>query len=284
MQTYLDYLRDGVRRLREAGSDEASYEARLILMAASGLSRTGLISAETEAVPEDVAGRFDEMLRERQTRRPLQHILGTTEFYGLEFICDPRALIPRPDSEVVVEAALRLIPDGQAMIVADLGTGSGCLLSAILANRPDVRGTGVEASPDAASLARENISRLGLAGRASVFEGSWADWPDWEGAGLVISNPPYIASAEIGTLSPEVRLHDPMAALDGGADGLHAYREIISLAAARLPPGAWLVFEIGHDQKEAVSGLLEAADFAAIGSARDLGGNDRAVWAQKRSI
>ncbi|MEZ5986828.1 MAG: peptide chain release factor N(5)-glutamine methyltransferase [Hyphomonas sp.] len=284
MQTYQDYLRDGVRRLREAGIDEAPHEARLILMAASGLSRTGLISAEPEIVPDGVAGRFDEMIRERQARRPLQHILGTTEFYGLEFICDPRALIPRPDSEIVVEAALRLIPDGQAMTVADLGTGSGCLLSAILSNRPDVRGTGVEASPDAASLARENISRLGLGERASVFEGSWVDWPDWEGAGLVISNPPYIASAEIGTLSPEVRLHDPMAALDGGADGLNAYREIIALAAARLPPGAWLVFEIGHDQKEAVSGLLEAADFAAIASARDLGGNDRAVWAQKRSI
>jgi release factor glutamine methyltransferase len=148
--------------LREAGIEEAGHEVRLMMVAASGLSRTGLISAETDIVPGEIAERFADMLRKRQARQPLQHILGTTEFFGLEFLCDARALIPRPDSEIVVEAALRLIPEGEAMTVADLGTGSGCLLAAILANRPQVRGVGVEASPQAASLARENFSRLGL--------------------------------------------------------------------------------------------------------------------------
>lgn len=281
MQTYQALLRAGIEGLREAGIEEAGHEVRLMMMAASGLSRTGLISAETDVVPDEVAGHFAGMLRKRQARQPLQHILGTTEFYGLEFLCDARALIPRPDSEIVVEAALCLIPEGEALAVADLGTGTGCLLAAILANRPEARGVGVEASPEAANLARENFARLGLETRATVFEGSWADWPDWYEAALIISNPPYIASAEIGSLAPEVRAHDPMAALDGGKDGLSAYRQIISLAGGTLKPGAWLVFEIGHDQKDAVTGLLEAENFTAIGAARDLGGNDRAVWGRK---
>ncbi len=281
MQTYQESLRTGTQSLRAAGIDEANHEVRLMMMAASGLSRTGLISAEADPVPDDVAGRFDEMLRKRQARQPLQHILGTTEFYGLEFLCDARALIPRPDSEVVVEAALRLIPEGTEMTLADLGTGTGCLLAALLANRPQLRGVGVEASPEAASLARENLARLGLADRAAVFDGSWADWQDWHTASLIISNPPYIASDEIADLAPEVRTHDPMAALDGGADGLAAYREIIGLARQYLNPGAWLVLEIGHDQKEAVSGLLETAKFAEIGASKDLGGNDRVIWARK---
>jgi release factor glutamine methyltransferase len=281
VQTYQELLRDGADRLREAGIEEAGHEVRLMLMAASSLSRTGLISAEPDAVPDEVAVRFDEMLRKRQTRQPLQHILGSTEFYGLEFICDGRALIPRPDSEVVVEAALRRIPEGEAMIVADLGTGTGCLLAATLANRPRVRGVGVEASPQAASLARENLTRLKLQDRATVFEGSWADWPDWQTADLVISNPPYIASSEIAGLAPEVRAHDPVSALDGGEDGLLAYREIVELARVYLKPGAWLVFEIGHDQKKAVSGLLELTEFTEIGASKDLGGNDRAVWGRK---
>ena len=281
MATYEECLRTGTQQLRDAGIEEAALEARLMLMAVSGFSRTGLISAGTDPVPEDIAARFREMLRERQTRRPLQHILGMAEFFGLEFLCDERALIPRPDSEVVVEAALHLIPEGAGVVVADLGTGTGCLLSAILANRPGARGVGVEASAQAASLARENLARLGLAARAAVFEGSWADWPDWQAADLIVSNPPYIASAEIAGLAPEVRAHDPMAALDGGEDGLVAYREIIRLSGQHMKPGAWLVFEIGYDQKDAVSGQLEVAEFTEIGSSKDLGGNDRAVWGRK---
>lgn len=281
MATYEECLRTGTQQLRDAGIEEAALEARLMLMAVSGVSRTGLISAGTDPVPEDIAARFREMLRERQTRRPLQHILGMAEFFGLEFLCDERALIPRPDSEVVVEAALHLIPEGAGVVVADLGTGTGCLLSAILANRPGARGVGVEASAQAASLARENLARLGLAARAAVFEGSWADWPDWQAADLIVSNPPYIASAEIAGLAPEVRAHDPMAALDGGEDGLVAYREIIRLSGQHMKPGAWLVFEIGYDQKDAVSGQLELAEFTEIGSSKDLGGNDRAVWGRK---
>ena len=282
LKTHIDCQREGTRRLRAAGIDAAGLEARLLLMAATGLTRTGLIAAGQDRMEADAVGRFDAMLRERLTRRPLQHIVGTTEFFGLEFVCDGRALIPRADSEVVVEAALDRLAADSSCLIADLGTGSGCLLAAILVNRGNARGVGVEASPAAASLARENFERLGLSARTDVFEGSWRDWADWAAADLIISNPPYIASGEIPSLAPEVRGHDPLAALDGGVDGLRAYREIIALASERMKPGAWIVFEIGHDQKDAVSGWLQAADFTEIGTCRDLGGNDRAVWARKR--
>lgn len=223
---------------------------------------------------------FSDYLRRRLAHEPVQHILGTTEFYGLEFACDARALIPRADSESVVETALKKIPAQTEFLVADLGTGSGCLLAAILANRPEAGGTGVEASPGAANLARENLTHLGLAERACIFEGRWADWEGWSAVDLIISNPPYIASEAIEGLMPEVRLHDPRMALDGGKDGLEAYRQIIQLSVAGLKPGAWLVFEIGYDQKDSVSTLLKDAGFSNIETGRDLGGNDRVVAAK----
>lgn len=281
-QTHDQLIQSAARRFREAGIPDARQNAMLLMLHAFDGTRASLILVEDKPAPEEVAEAYEAFVQRRLAREPLQHILGDTVFYGLRILTDGRALIPRPDSETVVEAALALIPEGEAVSIADLGTGSGCLLAAILHLRPDARGVGVEASREAASLAGENFAALGLTGRASLFEGSWADWSGWEQSDLVISNPPYIASGEIAGLSPEVRAHDPMKALDGGADGLNAYREIVALAEIRLKPGAWLVFEIGYDQKQAVTELLKAADFASIGTAMDLGGNDRAVWARKR--
>jgi release factor glutamine methyltransferase len=246
----------------------------------AGCPSSDLIARGGDEVSNETISMYYAGVARRVGREPLQHVLGTTEFYGLEFLTDARALIPRPDSEIVVEAALARIPEGQPVFVADLGTGSGCLLSAILANRPHASGVGVEASPEAAALARENLFRLGLSERAGVHEGPWSGWQKWGEADLIISNPPYIVSAEMADLMPEVRDHDPAAALDGGADGLDAYREIVHLAAAAMKPGAWLVFEIGYDQKDSVSGLLDAAGFEAITCLKDLGGNNRALVAQ----
>lgn len=267
--------------MRDAKIDTPQREARWLLAHVADVPASDLLGMGGQDVPQAFAERFRTLANRRASREPLQHILGTTEFYGLEFISDARALVPRPDSEVVVEAALNLLPSDMPCFVADLGTGSGCLLAAILANRPHAMGTGVEADADAASLACENLAQLGLSARSDVFKGSWVDWPDWGRASLIVSNPPYIASAEISSLMPEVRLHDPHAALDGGEDGLLAYREIIACAAQGMAPGAWLVFEIGHDQREAVSGLLGTAGFDQIGAVQDLGGNDRVVWAQR---
>ena len=275
--TFDELIRAAAKTLTKAGIEEARQNAMMLMLAAFGDTRAALISAGSSPVPKGVQDAFAAALVRRLTREPVQHILGHTSFYGLEILSDARALIPRVDSEIVVERSLALLPSGIPARVADLGTGTGCLLAAILSNRPLAAGTGVEASPAAASLARENFRQLGLEGRASVFEGSWAHWTGWGEADLIVSNPPYIASREIQSLEPEVRRFDPMAALDGGADGLEAYREIIRIAAARMKPGAPLVLEIGHDQRVPVLALLEAAGFAETAHWRDLGGNDRCV-------
>ena len=244
--------------MRKAGIDTSRLEARWLLAHAAGCQSSDLIARGGGNVSDEINSAYSNSILRRAAREPLQHIIGSTEFFGLEFLSDGRALIPRPDSEILVEAALARIPDNAPVFIADLGTGSGCLLSAILANRPLATGEGVEASQDAAELAEENLSRLGLSDR----------------------NPPYIVSAEMAGLMPEVRDHDPAAALDGGPDGLNAYREIVGLAAGRMKPGGWLVFEIGYDQRLSVGALLETAGFEAITCLKDLGGNDRAIAAQ----
>lgn len=268
------------RALRDAGVSAPGTEVNRIIAHVTGLSAIAEIASDRDTLTAGEAAQLEAMLARRLAREPLQHILGRTWFYGLEILTDARALIPRDDSECVVEAALGRLPDGQTLHLADLGTGTGCLLAALLSLRPMASGEGIEASPEAASLARENFGALGLAARAAVFEGSWADWQGWPKADLIISNPPYIASSVIPELEPEVRAHDPLAALDGGPDGLAAYREIMSLAAAGMKPGASLVLEIGYDQREEVRALMALSGFETIDSGKDLGGNDRWVAGQ----
>ncbi len=266
--------------MRKAGIDTSRLEARWLLAHAAGCQSSDLIARGGGNVSDEINSAYSNSILRRAAREPLQHIIGSTEFFGLEFLSDGRALIPRPDSEILVEAALARIPDNAPVFIADLGTGSGCLLSAILANRPLATGEGVEASQDAAELAEENLSRLGLSDRASIHNGPWSDWQKWGAADLIISNPPYIVSAEMAGLMPEVRDHDPAAALDGVLDGHSGYREIVGLAAGRMKPGGWLVFEIGYDQRLSIGALLETAGFEAITCLKDLGGNDRAIAAQ----
>lgn len=280
-ETLTEAERRMAKVLAAAGISEAALEARLLLSHITGLSRAMMIAQSDRPLMPDEMQAVREALTRRAASEPLQHILGVTQFYGLDIRTDARALIPRPDSECVVEAALDRMPKDVPLQVADLGTGTGCLLAALLTQRPLARGEGVEASPEAAELARENLQALGLTGRAGIFSGSWADWHGWAGADLIISNPPYIASEVIPALEAEVRDHDPMRALDGGADGLDAYREIISLAGALMKPGAWLVLEIGYDQKAAVLGLMASSGFVEAASGADLGGNDRWVAARR---
>jgi release factor glutamine methyltransferase len=275
--TFDALIRSAAARFRDAGIDSPQQNAILLMVGAFGDTRAALISAGTSPVPKGVQDAFEAGVERRLMREPLQHITGSTGFYGLEILTDARALIPRPDSEKIVEVALEALPSGQGAFVADLGTGTGCLLAAILTHRPQATGVGVEASPEAASLARENLEALGIGPRARVFEGSWTEWTGWHEADLIVSNPPYIASSVIESLAPEVRDHDPAAALDGGLDGLDAYREIIRLAAAGMKQGAPLVLEIGYDQRVAVLALLDASGFTDLAHSLDLGGNDRCV-------
>lgn len=280
--TYADALRLGAETLTDAGIEEARYKAKLLLMRAGSISAAGLISESQTLLSPESQNAFESLIARAAKQEPLQHILGETAFFDFTLKTDPRALIPRPDSEIVVELALSLLAKDQKAQVADLGTGTGALLLAILRARPLATGIGVEASSDAASLAAENRSTvLDRPERMALFQGTWSAWQGWGGCELIISNPPYIRSDVIPTLSPDVRDYDPMAALDGGGDGLDAYREIISLAAAEMKSGTILVFEIGYDQKQAVSELLLAAGFGILQHRQDLGGHDRAIAAIK---
>lgn len=278
---YADLIRAGSKHLRDAGLEDPVREARRLVQLVSDLTPALLIAMEQETAPPDQVETFKLMINMRADRTPYAHIAGEVEFFGLHLRTDSRALIPRPDSEIVVEFALDIIPAATAARLADLGTGSGALLAALLSARPKARGIAVEASQGALLLAAENFETLDIASRVQLFVGSWTDWTGWEVCDLIISNPPYIRSAVIPTLEPEVREFDPMGALDGGPDGLRAYREIIDLAADQMKPGAHLVLEIGFDQKETVWDLLTQAGFSNLRHKQDLGGNDRVIGAIK---
>lgn len=280
-QSYRDLIQAGADHLRLAELADPVREARRLLQLTTGFSATTLISSETDAATPDHIERFNALVARRADRVPFAHLKGDTEFYGLTLKSDARALIPRADSEAVVDLALSRIPEDVDWTIADLGTGTGALLAALLTERAKVRGTGIEASESAYELAQENLKHLALQDRADLFLGSWSNWSGWNACDLIVSNPPYIERAVLAALEPEVRDHDPVSALDGGPDGLDAYREIIALGAKHMKPGAHLVLEIGFDQKQAVSDLLSAAAFANVSHRKDLGGNDRAIAATK---
>ena len=279
--SYSDLIRVGADTLRQAGLADPVRDARRLLEIAAGLSSTSLISQETDTAPAINKARYDDLIARRANRVPFAHLKGEAEFYGLTLKSDNRALIPRGDSEIVVDLALSLIPEGIQWTIADLGTGTGALLAALITNRPETHGIGVEASEDAYELANENIIRMGLIGRTRLLNLTWRKWTEWNMCDLIISNPPYIERAVLSELESEVRDHDPIMALDGGPDGLSAYREIISLGTEHMKPDAHLVLEIGYDQKQAVSDLLHAAGFADLTHRADFGGNDRAIAARK---
>lgn len=270
------------KRLDAARIDNAYFEAKQLLKHAQRRAEDSAALPSAEPISKDDIQRFEALIARRLLREPLQHILGSTGFHNITLATDHRALIPRSDSETVVELALEFVPGDGAVTIADLGTGSGALLATLLTERPNVRGIAVEASVDALSLAEENFEKLGMADRIDVFSGSWSGWTAWRDCHLIISNPPYIRTDVIPTLAPEVRDFDPVAALDGGADGLAAYREIAALAATKMRTGAHLILEIGYDQRETVSELLRTAGLTVLATRRDLTGNDRAIAAQKR--
>jgi release factor glutamine methyltransferase len=271
------FLCQAGQALRAAGIDSPRQEARLLLGHAMGVSAEALLRDPRAEVPPPAQSRFRDGLVARLAAVPMAHILGRQGFWTLDLAVSPATLIPRPDSEAVVEAALAAFPDLAAPLrVLDLGTGTGCLLLAVLAERPLAFGIGVDLAPEAAALAAANARRNGLAGRAAFLAGDWAAAL----AGrfdLVLSNPPYIESAVIPTLMPEVARHEPARALDGGADGLDAYRRILAALPALLAPGGAAVLELGAGQRDAVETLALAHLLAPTDCRPDLGGIDRAL-------
>lgn len=227
--------------------------------------------------------RVAQLMQRRMSGESVARIIGEREFYSLPFRLGPATLEPRPETEMLVDLALTHLPEGGHLL--DLGTGTGCIPIAILANRPDATGTASDLSADALAVAQDNAARNGVADRLSFAQGSWFEaLTALEGRGeerfdLIVSNPPYIASAVVETLAPEVRDHDPRLALDGGPDGLAPYRIIAADSGGWLKPGGRVLLEIGYDQGAAVAGLMTAQGFAQVAVHKDLNGLDRVVMA-----
>jgi len=280
--TYDALLRDAAVALTAAGIDNVRFEARLLLGQAAGLSVEQLVARGSDPVPAGVAVAMRELTGRRVRREPMAYILGEREFWGLPFKVSPAVLVPRPDSETLIEAALDLLPERERPLrILDLGVGSGCLLLTLLREYPKATGVGVDASPEALAIAGENAGMLGVASRARLMVDDWrqAGWTDRLGGpfDLLVSNPPYIETAAIAGLEPEVARHDPALALDGGADGLEAYRALADQAPAHLAPGGRIALELGAGQAAVVTALFAARGFSVSELRADLGGIDRAL-------
>lgn len=268
--------------LRAAGIETPQLGARLLLCHAAGLTHEGFVARAHDALAPELAARFRVALDRRVRREPVSRITSTREFYGRSFRVDANVLDPRPDTETLIEAALDLIEKtgrrGEPLRLLDLGTGTGCILLTLLAELPGARGLGTDLSFEALRVAEANAQQLGVADRASFLVSDWCEAISGK-FDLILSNPPYIASGEIGALAPEVALHDPHLALDGGPDGLEAYRRIAAGAARLLAPKGRILVEIGASQATAVAGLLRDGEFLVEkdGLRLDLAGRPR-VW------
>jgi len=273
-------------RLRTDRIDTAELDARILVGAVLGLDLTGLITATARRVTAAEAARLEEAARRRLAGEPVARIVGTREFWGLPLRLSAATLVPRPDTETVVELALEMLrrsaePD-RRLRIADLGTGSGAILLALLSELPGAHGVGTDISVAALRTASRNAVDLGLAARAAFVACDYA--AALSGAlDLIVSNPPYIGSADIAGLPVEVRDHDPLLALDGGADGLDAYRMLIPQAARLLAPDGALVVEAGHGQSGEIQGLIDAAGLTCERPPKaDLAGIRRAVAGRKK--
>lgn len=271
---YQKIYRQGASVLKKAGIEEASLDARLLLEEICDTDRTALYAHGDKELSPEQEKQYLEWINLRAKRIPLQHILGETEFMGLTFLVNEDVLCPRPDTEVLVEEVLKHLHDG--MRILDIGTGSGCILLSLLHYSNDCRGVGADISGKALRIAKENAERLSVEQvcfvESDLFEKVEGQFE------IIVSNPPYIKSGDIENLMPEVRDHDPYAALDGGTDGLFFYREITEKAKDYLPGGGMLFYEIGYDQGEAVRRIMEEGGFREVEIVKDFSGFDRVVF------
>jgi release factor glutamine methyltransferase len=271
-------LRFLTTHLADKKISQAEAEARVLLLAATHMSRAQMITQTDRTISASEADVLAAWMTRRLAGEPVTRLTGRRDFWTLDLRVTPDVLDPRADSEVIVETALNLLGARRhdRLRILDLGTGSGALLLAMLSECPQATGVGIDLSPAACAIAQDNAQRNGLATRATFQQGHWADALN-ETFDLVLSNPPYIETATIAGLDTEVRDHDPMLALDGGPDGLSAYRAIITDLPRLLPPSGLCVLELGIGQSEAVTALAEAAGLTQKALRRDLGGVERAL-------
>lgn len=265
---------------RRRGNSSARLDAELLLGQALGIDRIKLIVDGERSLDERELTRYRELIKRRRSGEPVAYILGQREFFALPFRVDARVLIPRPDTELLVETALE-VSRTRSMFgrMLDLCTGSGCVAISFARERPTWRVTAIDLSADAVAVARENAARSGLARVVAVLTGDlFAPLAPDARYELITANPPYIPSAEIETLEVDIRGFEPRLALDGGADGLDVTRRVVSGAVARLAPRGTLALEIGSEQGSAVRSLLDAAGFVDVQSLRDLAGHERVVY------
>lgn len=270
----------GARRLAAAGVADARREARLILAHALGVEPVAVTGYPERPVSDPAV--FELLIGRRERREPLSHLTGRREFWSMDMETGPATLDPRPDSETLVEAALGCVDDSTAALaVLDLGTGTGCLLLAILCELPMAAGLGIDASAAALAVARRNAERLGFASRARFQEGDWGR--SLIGPfDLILCNPPYIPSGEIAGLEPEVAEFEPRLALDGGPDGLAAYRAVMPDVVRLLAPTGAAVLEFGLGQGDAVAQIVAHSGLAVARISKDFAGRDRCVIVCKR--
>jgi len=272
-------------RFRSSAIGSAELDARMLVGAALGLDLTGVIAAASRPLTSEESIRLEDFVRRRLSGEPIARILGLKEFWGLPLRLSAATLVPRPDTETVVELALQVLraaPDrARRLRIADIGTGSGAILLALLSELPEACGFGTDISVAALRTASTNAARLGLARRAMFVACDYAAALS-DPLDLIVSNPPYVRSAEIADLAIEVRDHDPRRALDGGADGLDAYRALVPQAARLLARGGALVVEVGRGQSEEVEGLMTAAGLTPQRPPKaDLAGIRRALAGRK---
>jgi len=273
------------QRLEAAGIDQPAIDARLMLEAAAEVTRTDILTDPYRELTDAQKQALEAFIGRRERREPISHILGRKGFWKIMLSVTRDVLTPRPDTETVVEVALAAVPDEHAAInVLDLGVGSGAILLAILAERPAARGLGVDISDEALAVARENAANLDLNTRCALRRSDWTAGLADENFDLVVANPPYIPSKDIETLEPEVRDHEPRLALDGGADGLDAYRFLAPEILRVLKGGGVFAVEIGHDQSKAVEQLFRGAGALNVTTVRDLGDRDRCVTGMKNPL
>lgn len=271
--TLQQMYKEGTEKLQKAGIDDARLDAWYLLEYVTGITKASYYGNPEEEVEEEKALDYLEKIRIRSTRVPLQHITGEQEFMGYPFLVNQHVLIPRQDTETLVEEALHMSHEG--MRVLDMCTGSGCILLSMMKMKPDMEGVGCDISEEALKVAEENRKRLNVNNvsfiQSDLFE-------QIEGTfDMIVSNPPYIRTDVIQELQDEVRMHDPWIALDGKEDGLFFYRKIVNEGGRFLKNGGVLLFEIGCDQGEAVSELMKVSGYSNVKIKKDLAGLDRVV-------